>query len=127
MSNTSNNASFKIHNINPNPILVAANGSGGGGNAGGTGYTYTTTNASGYTLGEHVKINNNPASLEVKGNLVINGRDLEERLQTIERVLMIPERDIELEKEFPKLKKAYDDYIKQLEKYRTWKRLNNGS
>ena len=125
MSNTSNNANFKIHNTNPNPILVAANG-GGGGSAGSTGYTYTTTNASGYTLGEHVKINNNPASLEVKGNLVINGRDLEERLETIERVLMIPERDVELEKEFPKLKKAYDDYIKQLEKYRTWKRLNNG-
>jgi hypothetical protein len=124
MSNTSNNANFKIHNTNP--ILVAANGSGGGGNSGGTGYTYTT-NSSGYALGEHVKINNNPASLEVKGNLVINGRDLEERLETIERVLMIPERDPELEKEFPKLKKAYDDYIKQLEKYRTWKRLNNGS
>ena len=125
MSNTSNNANYKIHNTNP--ILVAANGSGGGGNAGGTGYTYTITNASGYSLGEHVTINNNPASLEVKGNLVINGRDLEERLQTIERVLMIPERDIELEKEFPKLKKAYDDYIKQLEQYRTWKRLKDES
>jgi len=120
MSNTSNNGNFKIHNTNP--ILVAANGGGGGT----SGYTYTTTNASGYMLGEHVKINNNPASLEVKGNLVINGRDLEERLETIERVLMIPERDPELEKEFPKLKKAYNDYIKQLEKYRTWKRLNNG-
>jgi len=124
MSNTSNNANYKI--FNTNPILVAATGGGGGGNAGGTGYTYTTTNASGYKLGEHVTINNNPASLEVKGNLVINGRDLEERLKTIERVLMIPERDVELEKEFPKLKKAYNDYIKQLEKYRTWKRLNNG-
>jgi len=121
MSNTSNNANYKI--LNTNPILVAANGGPG---SGGTGYTYTTTNASGYALGEHVKINNNPASLEVKGSLVLNGRDLEERLQTIERILTIPERDIELEKEFPKLKKAYDDYIKQLEKYRTWKRLNNG-
>lgn len=121
MSNTSNNANYKIHNTNP--IIVAAATGPGSANIG---YTYTTTNASGYTLGEHVKINNNPASLEVKGNLVINGRDLEERLETIERVLMIPERDIELEKEFPKLKKAYDAYIKQLEKYRTWKRLNNG-
>jgi hypothetical protein len=122
MSNTSNNGNYKIHT---NPILVAANGGGGGGSAGATGYTYTTTNASGYTLGEHVKINNNPASLEVKGNLVINGRDLEERLETIERVLMIPERDIELEKEFPKLKKAYDDYMLELEKYRTWKKLKD--
>lgn len=121
MSNTSNNANYKI--FNTNPILVAANGGGGGT----SGYTYTTTNASGYTLGEHVKINNNPASLDVKGSLVLNGRDLEERLETIERVLMIPERDPELEKEFPKLKKAYDDYIKQLEQYRTWKRLKNES
>jgi hypothetical protein len=123
MSNTFNSANFKIHNINPNPILVAANGSGGGGNAGGTGYTYTTTNASGYTLGEHVKINNNPASLEVKGNLVINGRDLEERLQTIEQVLQIPERDIELEKKYPKLKKLFEEYIKELSKRRMWEEL----
>ena len=121
MSNTANNGNFKIHNTNP--IIVAAATGPGSANVG---YTYTTTNASGYKLGEHVTINNNPASLEVKGNLVINGRDLEERLETIERVLMIPERDPELEKEFPKLKKAYNDYIKQLEKYRTWKRLNNG-
>ena len=123
MSNTSNNANYKI--FNTNPILVAANG-GGGGSAGTSGYTYTTTNSSGYTLGEHVKINNNPASLEVKGNLVINGRDLEERLETIERVLMIPERDIELERQYPKLKKKYDDYIKELEKYRTWERIKTG-
>lgn len=120
MSNTSNNASFKIHNTNPNPILVAANGG-----PSSSGYTYTMTNASGYKLGEHVTINNNPASLDVKGNLVINGRDLEERLQTIERVLMIPERDIELEKEFPKLKKAYDAYMRELEKYKTWKKLKD--
>ena len=52
-------------------------------------------------------------------------RSLEERLETIERVLMIPERDPELEKEFPKLKKAYDDYMRELEKYRTWKKLKD--
>ena len=122
MSNTSNNANYKIHNTNP--IIVAAATGPGSANIGYT-YTNTTTNASGYTLGEHVKINNNPASLEVKGNLVINGRDLEERLQTIERVLMIPERDPELEKEFPKLKKAYDAYMRELEKYKTWKKLKD--
>lgn len=122
MSNTSNNASYKIHNTNP--IIVAAATGPGSANIGYT-YTNTTTNASGYALGEHVTFNNNPASLEVKGNLVINGRDLEERLETIERVLMIPERDVELEKEFLKLKKAYDDYMLELEKYRTWKKLKD--
>ena len=36
---------------------------------------------------------------------------------------MIPERDVKLEAKHPKLKKLYDAYIKELEKYRTWERL----
>jgi hypothetical protein len=63
---------------------------------------------------------NNPAELEVKGRMVLNGRDLEERLDTIEKVLMIPERDVKLESKYPKLKKKYDEYIKELSKYRMW-------
>ena len=113
MSNTSNPANSKnLYNLN----VIAGGGSGGANN-----YTYTTT--SGYTLGEHITLNNNPATLEVKGKIIHNGRDLEERLEAIERVLMIPERDPELEKEFPKLKKAYDAYMHELGKYRTWKEL----
>jgi len=61
-----------------------------------------------------------PATIEVKGNMVINGRDLEERLDTIEKVLQIPERDVKLEKKHPKLKKLYDEYINALGKYRTF-------
>jgi hypothetical protein len=64
--------------------------------------------------------NQNPPSLEVKGRMVINGKDLEERLDTIEKVLQIPERDVKLEKKHPKLKKLYDDYINALGKYRTF-------
>jgi hypothetical protein len=67
--------------------------------------------------------NQNPASLEVKGRMIINGRDLEERLDTIEKVLQIPERDVKLEKKHPKLKKLYDEYIHALGKYRTWDTL----
>jgi hypothetical protein len=63
---------------------------------------------------------NNPAELEVKGRMVINGRDLEERLDTIEKVLQIPERDVKLEKKHPKLKKLYDEYINELSKYKMW-------
>ena len=66
---------------------------------------------------------NNPAELEVKGRMVINGIDLEERLTTIERVLQIPERDVKLEKKHPKLKKLYDEYIQALGKYRTWEAI----
>jgi hypothetical protein len=64
-----------------------------------------------------------PPSLEVKGNLVLNGVDLEERLKTIETVLQIPERDVKLEKNYPRLKKLYDDYIKELSKARMWEAL----
>lgn len=66
---------------------------------------------------------NNPAELEVKGKMVLNGRDLEERLDTIEKVLQIPERDVKLEKKHPKLKKLYDEYITALGKYRTWESI----
>jgi hypothetical protein len=66
---------------------------------------------------------NNPAELEVKGKMVLNGRDLEERLETIEKVLQIPERDVKLEKKHPKLKKLYDEYIQALGKYRTFEAI----
>ena len=65
----------------------------------------------------------NPPELEVKGRMVINGRDLEERLDTIEKVLQIPERDVKLEKKYPKLKKMYDEYITTLGKYRTFEAI----
>jgi hypothetical protein len=67
-----------------------------------------------------MKINQSPPELEVKGRMVINGQDLEERLNTIEKVLQIPERDVKLEAKHPKLKELYDAYIHALGKYRTW-------
>lgn len=70
---------------------------------------------------------NNPPTLEVKGSMVINGRDLEERLNTIETVLQIPERDVILEKKHPKLKKLYDEYIQALGKYRTFEAIKGDS
>jgi hypothetical protein len=66
------------------------------------------------------------ASLVVKGSVKINGVDLEERLERIETLLHIPIRDVGMENEFPKLKKLWEEYHTELEKYKTWKRLNNG-
>jgi hypothetical protein len=63
------------------------------------------------------------ATLTVKGKVVINDRDLEERLSTMEKLLQIPERDVKLESKHPKLKQMYDDYIKALAKYRTWEAI----
>ena len=68
-------------------------------------------------------VSQNPPELEVKGRMVINGRDLEERLNTIEKVLNIPERDVILEQSYPLLKQKYDDYINTLSKYRMWESI----
>jgi len=102
----------------------------------GTAYTTNTTagqfltsngaNGTSWTTNPYEAVmvaKNNPASLEVKGKVVINGVDLEERLKTIERVLTIPERDVKLEKKHPKLKKLYDEYIAALGKYRTFEAI----
>jgi hypothetical protein len=84
----------------------------------GTNSTWITPNS------EVMRINQtNPPTIEVKGNMVINGRDLEERLNTIEKVLCIPERDVKLEAKHPKLKKLYDEYIQALGKYRTFESI----
>ena len=68
-------------------------------------------------------VKQDPGSLEVKGKVVINDIDLEERLDIIEKVLAIPERDVILEKKHPKLKKLFDEYINTLEKYKTFERI----
>jgi hypothetical protein len=68
-------------------------------------------------------VSQNPPELEVKGRLVLNGQDLEERLNTIEKVLSIPERDVILEQSYPLLKRKYDDYINTLSKYRMWESI----
>jgi hypothetical protein len=70
-----------------------------------------------------MKVSGDPATLEVKGKMVLNGQDLEERLKTIEKVLAIPERDVTLEAKYPSLKKKFDDYINALEKYKTFERV----
>ena len=92
-------------------------------------YTTTSTNPI-WTTGtssipnETIRINQtNPPTVEVKGNMVINGIDLEERLRTIEKVLAIPERDVILERKHPKLKKLYEEYITALGKYRTFEAI----
>jgi len=97
-------------------------------NGGGAGQIYTTTgtNSANWVTPSNpidtvMKVNQtNPPTIEVKGNMVINGVDLEERLKTMEKLLQIPERDVKLEKKHPKLKKLYDEYIAALGKYRTF-------
>ena len=67
-----------------------------------------------------VEINGN---LTASGDIILNGISLEERLKTIETVLMIPERDVKLENKYPKLKQLFDEYIAALGKYRTFESI----
>jgi len=53
----------------------------------------------------------------------MNGIDLDDRLSTIEKVLCIPTRDVTMENKYPKLKKLYDEYMHELEKYTTWEQI----
>jgi hypothetical protein len=96
-------------------------------NTGTAGQIFTTTGTNGVTWANPndnvMVVKQSPPELEVKGRLVINGVDLEERLKTIEKVLQIPERDVKLEKKHPKLKKLYDEYIHALGKYRTFEAI----
>jgi hypothetical protein len=63
------------------------------------------------------------ATLDIKGDVKINGVDLEERLSTIETVLQIPTRDVTMEAKHPKLKALYEQYMHELEKYKTFDRI----
>ena len=86
---------------------------------------YSSNNKTIMTIpaGEEKMVLNEAATLEVKGNVVINGLDLEERLKTIEKVLQIPERDVIMESKYPKLAEIYNQYMQELERYKTWDRI----
>jgi hypothetical protein len=131
---------YTTRNLANNTVTLTGTGSSGSGYTVATGIgintvspltvgqVYTTNSTSNLnwanSASEVMKINQtDPPTIEVKGNLVINGVDLDERLKTIENVLMIPERDVKLEKKHPKLKEMYDAYIQALGKYRTWETL----
>jgi hypothetical protein len=92
--------------------------------SGSNGTSFTTANTTWSNASDNVMVvSQNPPELEVKGRMVLNGRDVEERIDTIEKVLRIPPRDVKLEKKHPKLKKLYDEYITALGKYRTWESI----
>jgi len=108
---TKQNTLNTLNNINSQFLTAKSNG------------TSYTTAASYQEKTDVLTIKNTPPTLEVKGNVVINGLDLEERLKTIEKVLAIPQRDATMEAKYPSLKKKFDDYINALEKYKTFERI----
>lgn len=99
--------------------------------ASGVGGTYTWQQPQ-FTIqtskGEEVaKVAPDEATLDVTGRIKMNGEYLDERLERIEAVLNIPTRDVKIESQYPKLKSLYEEYMKELEKYKTWNRLTKGS
>jgi hypothetical protein len=108
-----------VNSMANNPLVYTTTGTAG---------QFLTTNGSNGTSWTNsndsvLVAKNNPPELEVKGRLVLNGLDIEERLKTIEKVLMIPERDAKMEAKYPSLKKKYDEYINALGKYRTFEAI----
>ena len=106
--------------------VYTTNATGGAGQfltSGSNGTNWATVSPN-YNIGDGImKISGDPATLEVKGKMLLNGLDLEERLKTIEKVLAIPERDATIEAKYPSLKKKFDEYINALEKYKTFERI----
>ena len=93
-----------------------------------TGTNSSITNGNGTPMitavaGEDIVRVEEKATLEVKGKVKINGEDLEERLERIEQVLSIPTRDVTMEDKHPKLRKIYEEYMRELAKYKTWDRI----
>jgi hypothetical protein len=144
ISNTTANTGTITLNTGAGTGGYSIGSAGGVGTFGGAGQIYTTTGtgAANWATASQTQFNGGngkpvmsmphgkdevvlekDATLTVKGNVIINGVDLEERLKTIEKVLLIPERDVILERKHPRLKKLYDEYIQALGKYRTFEAI----
>ena len=119
------------------PSYVGIGGAGGAGGAGSTiawngagsiGYSNPPT-ISKFHNSKGTEVFSLPAeepTLDVKGRIRINGEYLDERLDRIETLLHIPTRDVIIEEQYPKLKALFEEYMKELEKYKTWNRLTTG-
>lgn len=74
----------------------------------------------------------NTRGLKVNGDIEIDGKfyfqgriDLEERLNTIEKLLCIPTRNPVMEEKYPELRRLYEAYMLELEKYTMWETLKS--
>lgn len=126
-------------NINVGSVTIPVNATTSStytiGNTGGGGTNWTSPNTSWGSSngtpvmtiphGQNKVIVDETAALEVKGRMIINGIDLENRLSTIEKLLNIPTRDAKLEEKYSKLRDLYEQYTKALDEYKTWERLKN--
>ena len=64
-------------------------------------------------------------AFKVDGNFEVQGRDVLAELDEMRDVLMLLNRDVDMEAKYPKLKEIKDAYEAQLEKYKTFDTLKN--
>jgi hypothetical protein len=124
------NTTFTIPTINGTTTSISVGSGGSGGSGTITSSNSNFTNSRGKAVmtipyGEDKVVLDETATLEVKGRMVINGIDLEERLSIIEKSLNIPTRDAIMEEKYAKLRELSDRYKQALEEYKTWERLKN--
>ncbi len=112
--------------LTANDVISNWSGSliGNGGTVSSYGINQNTTVMS-VPYGENTVRIEEDATLDVRGRVKINGEFLDERLQRIETMLHIPTRDVTMEEKHPKLKELYEQYLHELEKYKTWDRIKD--
>ena len=64
-------------------------------------------------------------TMQIDMPLVVQGRDVMKELDEMRDVLMLLNRDVDMEAKYPKLKEIKDAYEAQLEKYKTFDTLKN--
>ncbi len=114
--------------ITSNSFTITNTGSGGTSYAVNPNTNFTNSNGKAVMSiphNENKVVIDESAALEVKGRMIINGIDLEERLSTIEKLLNIPTRDATMEEKYEKLRNISNQYKQALEEYKTWERLKN--
>ena len=65
------------------------------------------------------------SALNVSKDIFLRDESLSERLERIETMLNIPTRDIDMETKHPRLKQLFEEYMQELDKLKTWKKLND--
>lgn len=65
------------------------------------------------------------SSLEVKGKIIHNGLDLDDRLERIEKMLQMPTRDAIMEEKYAELRELSEQYDNLLAQLKTFEMLKS--
>ena len=83
---------------------------------------YTTSGTQVFTISDGIS-DKNPAAVNITGDLKLNGESLEERLTRIESMLYIPQRKLDLEEKYERLRNAWALYQEAAKACKNWELL----